>query len=99
MQNLIKSARADRRHFDATTIGHRCNEAGISRQNIILPRIRRNFCNDWLRERKSPAPCFQSTGHKFWQRPTLAQPRDALPSGLQRFTSVFGMGTGGATAL
>ena len=35
----------------------------------------------------------------FWQRPTLAQPRDALPSGLQRFTSVFGMGTGGSTAL
>jgi len=24
---------------------------------------------------------------------------DALSSGLQRFTSVFGMGTGGATAL
>ena len=35
----------------------------------------------------------------FWQRPTLAQPRGALPSGLQRFTSVFGMGTGGSTAL
>lgn len=35
----------------------------------------------------------------FWQRPTLAQPRDALPSGLQRFTSVFEMGTGGTTAL
>ncbi len=49
--------------------------------------------------RKSPAPCFQEAGHKFWQRPTLAQPIDALPSGLQRFTSVFGMGTGGATAL
>ena len=38
-------------------------------------------------------------GHNYWQRPTLAQPIDALPSGLQRFTSVFGMGTGGATAL
>ena len=48
---------------------------------------------------KSPALCFQSAGRKFWQRPTLAQPIDALPSGLQRFTSVFGMGTGGATAL
>ena len=35
----------------------------------------------------------------FWQRHTLAQPRGALPSGLQRFTSVFGMGTGGSTAL
>src|SRR4030088_3468858 len=30
--------------------------------------------------------------HKLWQCPTLAQPIDALPSGLQRFTSVFGMG-------
>ena len=48
---------------------------------------------------KSPAPCFQDAGRNFWQRPTLAQPIDALPSGLQRFTSVFGMGTGGATAL
>src|SRR5213083_1758485 len=35
----------------------------------------------------------------FWRRPTLAQPVAVLPSGLQRFTSVFGMGTGGATAL
>jgi hypothetical protein len=34
-QNSIKSARADRRHFDATTIGHHCNEACISGQNII----------------------------------------------------------------
>src|SRR5206468_6154997 len=34
-----------------------------------------------------------------WRRPTLARPIAVLPSGLQRFTSVFGMGTGGATAL
>ena len=40
---------------------------------------------------------WQSAG--FWRRPTLARPVAALPSGLQRFTSVFGMGTGGATAL
>ena len=39
----------------------------------------------------------QSAG--FWRRPTLAQPIVVLPSGLQRFTAVFGMGTGGATAL
>src|SRR5438067_13223518 len=38
-------------------------------------------------------------GLLFWRRPTLAQPIVALPSRLQRFTSVFGMGTGGATAL
>jgi hypothetical protein len=38
-------------------------------------------------------------GILFWRRPTLARPIAVLPSGLQRFTSVFGMGTGGATAL
>ena len=38
-------------------------------------------------------------GILFWRRPTLARPIAALPSGLQRFTAVFGMGTGGATAL
>jgi hypothetical protein len=35
----------------------------------------------------------------FWRRPTLARPIAVLPSGLQRFTAVFGMGTGGTTAL
>jgi hypothetical protein len=38
-------------------------------------------------------------GILFWRRPTLARPVAVLPSGLQRFTAVFGMGTGGATAL
>ena len=38
-------------------------------------------------------------GFWFWRRPTLARPVAALPSGLQRFTAVFGMGTGGTTAL
>jgi hypothetical protein len=38
-------------------------------------------------------------GILLWRRPTLARPIAVLPSGLQRFTSVFGMGTGGATAL
>jgi hypothetical protein len=38
-------------------------------------------------------------GILFWRRPTLARPIAVLPLGLQRFTSVFGMGTGGATAL
>ena len=34
-----------------------------------------------------------------WRRPTLAQAIQALPSALQRFTAVFGMGTGGTTAV
>ena len=36
-------------------------------------------------------------GGRYWRRPTFARPIDALSSGLQRFTSVFGMGTGGTT--
>ena len=51
------------------------------------------------RQNLRPASWKQGAGHKFWRRPTLAQAIQALPSGLQRFTSVFGMGTGGATAL
>ena len=39
------------------------------------------------------------SGILLWRRPTLARPVAVLPSGLQRFTAVFGMGTGGATAL
>ena len=50
-----------------------------------------------LVHKKSPATCFQVAG--FWRCPTLARPIVARPSGLQRFTSVFGMGTGGSTAL
>src|SRR6266404_4775479 len=49
-------------------------------------------------ETKNPA-CFHTPGFLFWRRPTLARPIAVLPSGLQRFTAVFGMGTGGATAL
>src|SRR5229473_5801994 len=49
-------------------------------------------------ETKNPA-CFHIPGISFWRRPTLARPIAVLPSGLQRFTAVFGMGTGGATAL
>ena len=50
-------------------------------------------------ENENPAPRFRGAGLNYWRRPTFAQPRDALSSGLQRFTSVFEMGTGGATAL
>ena len=48
---------------------------------------------------KNPRLLSEPGVHQLWQCPTLAQPIDALPLGLQRFTSVFGMGTGGATAL
>ena len=49
--------------------------------------------------KKEPVPAFAGTGSQLWRRPTFAQPIEVLSSGLQRFTSVFGMGTGGATAL
>ncbi len=50
------------------------------------------------RPKKMPSSGFSpEAGHKLWQRPTLAQARQALPSALWRFTSVFGMGTGGTT--
>ena|SRR5882724_11794337 len=50
--------------------------------------------------RKSKMPDeLNPPGILFWRRPTLARPVAVLPSGLQRFTAVFGMGTGGATAL
>src|SRR6266478_5089419 len=53
----------------------------------------------WLPpEAKNPAET-SPAGFLFWRRPTLARPIAVLPSGLQRFTAVFGMGTGGATAL
>ena len=48
---------------------------------------------------KAKSPMEFPSGFLFWRCPTLARPVVALPSGLQRFTSVFGMGTGGATAL
>ena len=49
--------------------------------------------------RKTPSTVRVEQGAGFWRRPTLARPIAVLPSGLQRFTAVFGMGTGGATAL
>src|SRR5471030_1099618 len=49
--------------------------------------------------KKEPRRSFLPRGSWYWQRPTLAQPRDVLPSANARFTSVFGMGTGGAMLL
>ena len=49
---------------------------------------------------KNPAP--YGTGFfliDVWQFPTLAWGDPTLPSALRRFTSEFGMGSGGTTAL
>ena len=57
----------------------------------------RRLCASY--KRSEPDGSFDLSGSGDWRRPTFAHPRDALSSGLQRFTSVFGMGTGGTTAL
>ena len=50
------------------------------------------------REKKRVSP-FRELTLKTPANPTLARPIDALPSEPLRFTTVFGMGTGGTTVL
>src|SRR5215211_6377467 len=83
----------DLTHYRGSSI-HPANVPGVADG---LP-ARRLLCSSRRRQSKRPDE-INSPGLLFWRRPTLAQPIVALPSGLQRFTSVFGMGTGGATAL
>jgi hypothetical protein len=73
----------------------------ITAVNLVLHQTVSIASRSTLTEGKKQNPKLLSEPgvHQLWQCPTLAQPIDALPSGLQRFTSVFGMGTGGATAL
>ena len=49
-------------------------------------------------QKKSPAPISWSRAYT-WQRPTLTGPIVPIPSALRRFTSGFGKGPGGSTAL
>jgi hypothetical protein len=54
------------------------------------------------KRRRKKAPHFRAgLLHLFnaWQFPTLAWGDPTLPSALRRFTSEFGMGSGGTTAL
>ena len=57
---------------------------------------------NWQNTVKEKAPCLR-TGPCLlfgaWQFPTLAWGDPTLPSALRRFTSEFGMGSGGTTAL
>ncbi len=70
----------------------------FAEEGRLSPRARGSRCSCTKKE-KARSHLFNETGPYFWQRPTLAQAIQALPSGLQRLTSVFGMGTGGTTAL
>ncbi len=51
------------------------------------------------RAKKEPRTFFRRCGAYTWRRPTLTGPIVPLPLALQRFTSGFGMGPGGSTAL
>ena len=50
-------------------------------------------------KQKSPELSFRASVFGAWQFPTLAWGDPTLPSALRRFTSEFGMGSGGTTAL
>ncbi len=52
-----------------------------------------------FREEQKKAETHVSALIKNWRLPTLAEAIQPLPSAMQRFTTVFGMGTGGTTAL
>ena len=67
--------------------------------SMLLPNRAISFSSPERRQSKTPSTSHDMLGGLFWRRPTLTRPIAVLPSGLQRFTSVFGMGTGGATAL
>jgi hypothetical protein len=49
--------------------------------------VKRNGVRDYL------------TSWQTWRRPTLPQPKDAVPLALRRFTAEFGMGSGAAISL
>ena len=71
---------------------------GLDRLSAGLLALR-ILCSSKRRQNKTPSVSHDMLGALFWRRPTLARPIAVLPSGLQRFTSVFEMGTGGTTAL
>ena len=50
-------------------------------------------------KQKSPELSFRASVFGAWQFPTLAWGDPTLPSALRCFTSEFGMGSGGTTAL
>ena len=71
----------------------------VSRRGIIVIGL---FSAQFTRktQAKNPGPC--GPGFFFidaWQFPTLTWGDPTLPSALRRFTSEFGMGSGGTTAL
>ena len=57
------------------------------------------FSDKPSRQKKEPGSEFLRSRADTWRRPTLTGPIVPLPLALRRFTSGFGMGPGGSTAL
>ncbi len=87
----------DRAHNDL--VGTSCRTAASSR--LPAPRFPLPARCSLLasRAKKEPRTFFRRCGAYTWRRPTLTGPIVPLPLALQRFTSGFGMGPGGSTAL
>ena len=77
--------------FHHDTISYRVNRGESFALVFLLPKF--------LREEDPLLQVSLEKGRRLWRRPTFAPPVEALSLGLQRFTSVFGKGTGGTTAL
>ena len=71
---------------------------GSAKRSLLRPSFLRPAAPPRAQKR-SPVRSFDWTGLYTWRRPTLTGPIVPLPSALRRFTSGFGMGPGGYTAL
>ena len=79
-------------HGAWTSLLHRRIPDGFSKLNIPMKDYR-------VLGKKEPDFVVRRNRAYNWRRPTLTGPIAPLPSALQRFTSGFGMGPGGSTAL
>ena len=77
--------------------------AALQTRGCIGVMMRRNMMRGYLPDRRRKKALNVSSGLLYlfdaWQFPTLAWGDPTLPSALRRFTSEFGMGSGGTTAL
>ena len=80
---------------DGASLWMNKSKAAFTSGRIHLPQVRPATTG----QKKSPLFGKPKRGEINWQRPTFARPFAALSSAQQCFTSVFGMGTGGSTAL
>ena len=96
-RDLVNILRTDSIDVGPRKQSSRSRNLVASNRDTHVTRTKNASANTFGPQKEKPRHLNQVAG--FWRRPTLARPVAVLPSGLQRFTSVFGMGTGGATAL